>query len=67
MRRLFTLGWFLWSAAGLLVLIGWDICHAVAVRPDRWMLVLVPIYALLSWCFFKAFQITRRKTKSDSN
>lgn len=65
MRRLFALGWFLWSAVGFLALIGWDIYHAVTVRPDMWMLALVPIYALLSWGFFKAFQVTWRKTKPD--
>jgi hypothetical protein len=65
MGRIFALGWFLWSTAGLIVLSGWDIYCAVTVRQDRWMFALVPIYVLLAWSFFQASRVTHRKTNSN--
>ena len=60
-KRIFALGWFLWSTVGFVVLIGWAVYRAASSRQDRWMLALVPIYAILSWSFFQAFKVTRRR------
>lgn len=65
MIRRLTLVWLLWSAVGFVALIGWVIYHALTFKQDRWMLALVPFYALLSWCFYKGFQAVRRKQNSD--
>jgi hypothetical protein len=67
MVRIFALGWFLWSTVGFIILSGWAAYHAFTVRQDRWMFAIVPTYWLLSWSFFKAFQVMLRKSKPISN
>jgi hypothetical protein len=56
----------LWCSVGFICLIGWVFREAITGTQGRWMLFLVPVYALLSWSFFKAFQACLKKVKEQT-
>jgi len=58
--------YFLWCSVGFLYLIGWVIYQVTTGRQGRWMLFCVPIYALLSWSFYKAFAVFHKRAREQN-
>jgi hypothetical protein len=58
--------YYLWCSVGFVCLIGWVFHEVGTGRQGRWMLFLVPLYALLSWSFFKIFQVKLKKIKDQT-
>jgi len=58
--------YYLWCSVAFVYLIGWVVYQVATGRERRWMLFCVPIYALLSWSFYKAFTALLKKARDQN-